>query len=289
MPYELPSSSRVWPVAASPDLPARDSSTPVKIPQSSEPGKHKAVPRLANRQRRRSIHTVIVDPDPLICAGLRYMLSDTQFRVTSSCSNLDHLSKCVINSSPELLLVGIGENASEVLSQVSSLKKHYDRIHIVVLANEFCFNELLASTEAGADGYLAKNQVSGDAIVKAIELSFLGLMALPRGFKQQIRERAGNRPDDKMGPQLVAVSAQCAPRTLESCSPTGLSNREQLIAGYLARGSSNKIIARELNIAEATVKAHVKALLRKIGAANRTQAAVWAMGGLRERAPQQQI
>ena len=46
---------------------------------------------------------------------------------------------------------------------------------------------------------------------------------------------------------------------------------------YLVDGSSNKAIARKINIAEATVKVHVKAILRKIRVNNRTQAAVWAM------------
>ena len=57
-----------------------------------------------------------------------------------------------------------------------------------------------------------------------------------------------------------------------------LSPRETSILRCLARGASNKLIGREIKISEATVKVHVKAILRKIGATNRTQAAVWAMG-----------
>ncbi len=49
-------------------------------------------------------------------------------------------------------------------------------------------------------------------------------------------------------------------------------------------GEPNKIIARKLHVAEATVKVHVKAILRKIGATNRTQAAMWAMDHLPPRA-----
>src|ERR1700759_1659394 len=54
------------------------------------------------------------------------------------------------------------------------------------------------------------------------------------------------------------------------------SDREGQILRCLVRGQSNKVIARELGIAEATVKVHVKGLLRKLRTANRTQAAVWA-------------
>ncbi|MXQ14650.1 hypothetical protein GR328_25015 [Microvirga makkahensis] len=56
----------------------------------------------------------------------------------------------------------------------------------------------------------------------------------------------------------------------------GLSARETQILDCLREGSPNKVIARKLDITEATIKVHVKAILRKIGASNRTQAAMWA-------------
>jgi two-component system nitrate/nitrite response regulator NarL len=55
-----------------------------------------------------------------------------------------------------------------------------------------------------------------------------------------------------------------------------LSNRETEILCWLMEGATNKVIARKLNVTEATVKVHVKAILRKIGVGNRTQAAIWA-------------
>jgi two-component system nitrate/nitrite response regulator NarL len=57
-----------------------------------------------------------------------------------------------------------------------------------------------------------------------------------------------------------------------------LSNRELMVLKQLTQGASNKHIARDLNIAEATVKVHIRNLLHKIGVKNRTQAAMWAMG-----------
>jgi two-component system nitrate/nitrite response regulator NarL len=57
----------------------------------------------------------------------------------------------------------------------------------------------------------------------------------------------------------------------------GLSGREEQILKALAQGQSNKVIARACTITEATVKVHVKAILRKIRVANRTQAAIWAV------------
>jgi two-component system, NarL family, nitrate/nitrite response regulator NarL len=60
-------------------------------------------------------------------------------------------------------------------------------------------------------------------------------------------------------------------------SVRGLSPREQEILRALVTGSSNKLIAIKLGITEATVKVHLKTLLRKIDVNNRTQAAIWAM------------
>jgi two-component system, NarL family, nitrate/nitrite response regulator NarL len=59
------------------------------------------------------------------------------------------------------------------------------------------------------------------------------------------------------------------------------SNREQTILDLLMQGSSNKRIARQLNIAEPTVKVHIKTILRKLGFSNRTQAAIWARDHVR--------
>ena len=62
-----------------------------------------------------------------------------------------------------------------------------------------------------------------------------------------------------------------------NCSPRYLSARQQSILDCLIQGDSNKTIARKIAIAEATVKVHVKAILRKIRVKNRTQAAIWAI------------
>ncbi|MEA2737171.1 MAG: two-component system, NarL family, nitrate/nitrite response regulator NarL, partial [Acetobacteraceae bacterium] len=81
---------------------------------------------------------------------------------------------------------------------------------------------------------------------------------------------------------LKLVSSNTAPIVLEAVVPLSsdfarLSERERLILTHLKVGASNKQIARDLDVAEATVKAHVKSLLRKLRVNNRTQAAMWAL------------
>ena len=72
------------------------------------------------------------------------------------------------------------------------------------------------------------------------------------------------------------MTRQSSLRTEDAIAPL-LSPREKSILRCLIEGDSNKCIARKIDIAEATVKVHVKAILRKIRVQNRTQAAIWGM------------
>jgi two-component system, NarL family, nitrate/nitrite response regulator NarL len=100
----------------------------------------------------------------------------------------------------------------------------------------------------------------------------LGELALPTGLVRMILGRAALSPEPEPRDSKVLVP----PKAPEPGART-LSAREAEILWCLLDGAPNKMIARKLDVAEATVKVHVKAILRKIGAANRTQAAMWAM------------
>jgi DNA-binding NarL/FixJ family response regulator len=236
------------------------------------------------KQREHCIHTIIIDTNLLIRAGLIYMLRETRFRIISSCTDLCELPTDLFNGSEKLMLIGLGNNSSEILSQVSAFKEQHHETHIIVLVDSFRLEELVAATEAGADGYVLKGNLTGDSISKVLDLVLHGLTILPQDFAHEVHTWTSGQGSARSQPQdLLAHPQPPQPQPAVSASglgsAVGLSNREQLIVEYLTRGASNKAIARELDIAEATVKAHVKALLRKIGAMNRTQAAVWAMNG----------
>jgi two-component system nitrate/nitrite response regulator NarL len=139
---------------------------------------------------------------------------------------------------------------------------------------------LVAAIGAGADGYLLKNEISAAALVQSLDVVLLGGVVIPKGLTL-------TKP---VQPQLDAVPAfhdpedaseRAHPQPAIDATQTGdmmrLSERERTIVTHLMEGASNKQIARELNIAEATVKVHVKNLLGKIRVKNRTQAAMWGM------------
>ena len=108
-------------------------------------------------------------------------------------------------------------------------------------------------------GYLLSD-ISTDALSYSLQLVMLGEKVFPT--------------------QMASFWTQTPMRSGASASKaiaSKLSNRESEILHCLVDGSSNKAIARRLDITESTVKVHMKSLLRKINAANRTQAAIWGM------------
>ncbi|MBD0316775.1 MAG: response regulator transcription factor [Nitrospiraceae bacterium] len=114
---------------------------------------------------------------------------------------------------------------------------------------------LLAAMGGGADGIQIKN-VSPEALIQSLQLIMLGEKVFPTNLASML-----------LG--MNTISPQHSIR--------GLSPREQEILQALVTGASNKTIAIRLGITEATVKVHLKTLLRKIDVNNRTQAAIWAM------------
>jgi two-component system nitrate/nitrite response regulator NarL len=108
-----------------------------------------------------------------------------------------------------------------------------------------------------------------EILIKSLELVMLGETVVPSAIMHLLLSGMIQCPEQPFQNNAVAEPKIS---NLRECN---LSVREAEILGCLMHGSSNKIIARTLDITEATIKVHVKAILRKIGVANRTQAAMW--------------
>jgi len=152
-------------------------------------------------------------------------------------------------------LVITGEVSTEA-GDLHRLRDIYPDARIVVLASDMTVEALREAMSAGADGFLMK-EVSPEALLQSLELVMLGEKVFPTNLAAML------------------LDLTSAPTPLNSIR--GLSSREREILQLLMTGASNKLIAIRLGIAEATVKVHLKTLLRKIDVNNRTQAAIWAM------------
>jgi two-component system nitrate/nitrite response regulator NarL len=127
--------------------------------------------------------------------------------------------------------------------------------------------------EAGANGFCLTGS-SREVLITSLELVMLGELALPTELVLSMLDAAPLSSEPGTASEAPDKPKASAPQ------PSNLSAREAEILSSLMEGAPNKIIARKLHVAEATVKVHIKAILRKIGVANRTQAAMWAKGHL---------
>lgn len=162
-----------------------------------------------------------------------------------------------IAAEARLVLCDLDEE--EVIQEtVDRLRSVFQNARLVMMTGMKEPRIVLAALMAGMDGCVVKN-ISADALVQSLRLVLIGERVFPTQH-------------------LTALLTRRDPE--EEASATwrkGLSPRETQILRCLVGGDSNKVIANRLGTAEQTVKVHLKSLLRKIGATNRTQAAVWAL------------
>ncbi|CAN5353606.1 N/A [soil metagenome] len=132
---------------------------------------------------------------------------------------------------------------------------------IIMLANECSSMMVARAFRVGVAGYISKD-TSCAGLVAMIKLVELGEKVIP----------------SRVISDLAALDTTSRPIENDvRISDTNMSGREIEILRGLIRGEPNKLISRRLNITEATVKVHVKSILRKLQVVNRTQAAIWAM------------
>jgi two-component system nitrate/nitrite response regulator NarL len=132
---------------------------------------------------------------------------------------------------------------------------------------------MVSAFRAGASGYFI-DVMTCDVFIKSIELVMMGETIFPPAFMSSILH---SESDHFAKAEPRNDNARAIPFTPERSITQQLSPREKSIMQCLIAGDSNKCIARKIDIAEATVKVHVKAILRKIRVQNRTQAAIWGM------------
>jgi two-component system nitrate/nitrite response regulator NarL len=112
--------------------------------------------------------------------------------------------------------------------------------------------------------------MSHEALILALELVVLGEKFIPADVGLALLNAQPQGYEVGFGISAAAVPAN------DGLGGKSLSGREAQILHLITQGAANKVIARDLGLAEATVKVHVKAILRKVKVSNRTQAAMWA-------------
>ncbi|MPY68667.1 MAG: response regulator [Alphaproteobacteria bacterium] len=206
-----------------------------------------------------ALRAMIVDHNRLYRAGLKLTLESANVRVVAEGDDLKALMAGSDEAGGDILLLKL-PRAAAVAEALGNARQAFPAAKLVVIADANLNSDaMVTAIQAGADGVLL-SELSPDVFLQSLRLVRLGEKVLPAQLARMLI--GGDARVSHMPSQMRQL---------------GLSAREMEILRLLVDGSSNKGIARRLDIAEATVKVHVKAVLRKIQVTNRTQAAVWAL------------
>ena len=203
--------------------------------------------------------TLVIDDHPLYCDALAATLtkfSDTR-EVQAVNSLQDGLKALAAGLVPDLVILDLRLPDVTGLGGFFKLKERLPDVPILVISAQSCDETIGALMEAGAAGFIPKD-ASRAEIADALHRVQDGLKYLPPGFCPQRRAQPGD----------VASVREISQRIAD------LTPQQSRIMSLICAGKPNKQIAYELSLAEATVKAHITALLRRLGVRNRTQAAI---------------
>jgi two-component system nitrate/nitrite response regulator NarL len=215
-----------------------------------------------------TLRVLLVDDHTLFRRGLSSLLGrDPRIVVVGDAADAGEAQRRALELQPDLILLDNHLPGVAGVDTIRALLEAAPRTRVVMLTVSEDALDMAAALRGGAAGYLLKT-MDGDQLIDAMVRAAKGETVLApemtgKLVSAYLGASSGPAP---LEPVASAVSA------LDS-----LSGRERDILRGIARGASNKEIARELGIAEATVKIHVQGVLRKLNVSSRVQAAVVAV------------
>ena len=214
------------------------------------------------------IRILVVDDHPLFRRGIKALLeSHSDFSVVGEAADAGEAQRRTAELQPDLILLDNHLPGVSGLDALLGLRAAALHAKVLMLTVSEDGQTLATALQRGASAYLLKT-VDSDVLATAIFRAM-------RGEATISPEMTGKLVNAYQALQAQPESAAAAP---SQDALQGLSPREQQILAEIARGASNKEIARTLEIAEATVKIHVQHILRKLNLSSRVQAAVYAAG-----------
>ena len=223
-----------------------------------------------------SFVTVIVHASRIFREGLTSILAKSPFEPACVAASPEDVPDSISNTDKQVLvLIGVrqGSNLAEALSRA---KGRFPAAHVVAIGDASDLGNVMTALESGATTFVDENSATS-TLVKELELMALGEPVISVFIlKELLGNGSGFACEENAS--TAAINELQPPDIQRQAEPTvQLSSREAAILSHLVLGIPNKVIAHKLRITEATVKVHVKGILRKIRVKNRTQAAIWAM------------
>ncbi|SEA23907.1 two-component system response regulator NarL [Alkalimonas amylolytica] len=200
---------------------------------------------------------MLIDDHPLLRKGLRQLLEyEDDLDVVAEASSGKDAIPLAVELDPDLIILDLNMQGMDGLATLQALRKEGVTSRIVMLTVSDADEDVVQAITLGADGYLLKD-MEPEQLLEQIRRAVTGKMVLSESVAA-VLATAIRKPSPKPNAEL-----------------NSLTNREYEILSLIAKGMSNKVIARELDISDGTVKVHVKHLLKKLGLRSRVEAAVW--------------
>ncbi|MBI1889485.1 MAG: response regulator [Burkholderiales bacterium] len=210
----------------------------------------------------RPISVLLIDDHTLFRSGIKSLLQRYEdFTVVGEASDGVEGIKRARQLQPDVVLLDLNMPGISGLETLQLLLQDCPDAAVIMLTVSEEAEDLTTALQSGARGYLIKN-IDADYLVRAIRRAAAGDSVLAEAMAGKLVAHLQGG-----GSQKTAV-----PSDLDKLTP-----REREILACLARGESNKIIARTLDVAESTVKIHVQNILKKLHLTSRVQAAVFAV------------
>ncbi|MBW7861494.1 MAG: response regulator transcription factor [Rhodocyclaceae bacterium] len=213
-----------------------------------------------------TIRVLLVDDHSLFRSGIRFLLQRyPEFEIVGEAGDGMEGVKRAGQLKPDVVLLDLHMPGLSGRDAARMITRETPESHVLMLTVSEEADDLFETLRSGACGYLLKN-IDAETLVAAVRTAAHGESVIS---------------PQMMGKLLNGVrggtTATARPAEAESPELDKLTPREREILALIARGQSNKEIARELAVAESTVKIHVQNLLRKLSLSSRVQAAVYAV------------
>jgi len=203
------------------------------------------------------IRLLIVDDHKVVRQGLRFLLQhELDIEIVGEAADGEQAVAAVRQHVPAVVLLDLLMPKMDGLAALRAIKEISPSTQVIILTSHQGDDELFEAIKAGALSYVLKT-AGVDVVVESV--------------------RAAARGESLLDPSVAAKVLEEMRRGRDRTEADPLSKREVEVLSALARGRSNKEIAKELSIGEETVKTHVSNILSKLHLADRTQAAIYGL------------
>ncbi|MBA4726637.1 MAG: two-component system response regulator NarL [Pseudomonas sp.] len=203
---------------------------------------------------------LLVDDHPMMRRGLRDLLDlEDDLETVGEAGNGEDAIRLAQEVEPDLILMDLNMPGIDGLETTRRMRDADIDARIIMFTVSDEQGHVLEALRNGADGYLLKD-MDAEQLIEQIRIAATGRMALSPELTQ-----------------VLAEAIRVRPKPTGQVQFSSLTKREKEVLRLIAKGQSNKMIARKLGITEGTVKVHVKNLLHKLGLRSRVEAAVWVL------------